>query len=474
MAINKFSIIVATFVFAEAVEAAEWRVASGEKIQDAITKSSPGDTIFIEPGIYHENLVVDKANLKLSGVVKTGQWPILDGKGTLNDGIIASGSGFTVEWLHIRNYKANGVTTQAADNVIMRHLIVEKTGIYGIYPTLGRNVVVEDNVTFGIADAGIYIGMCQHTDVRRNEAYDNVAGIEAENSHDVLIENNYVYRNTSGILAFTLPELPKKSSGNIIIRNNLIANNNIMNFGAKGSIVASVPPGSGVIVLAADDVVFENNTIRDNSLAGIIVAHHGAIPHMAKDPEVEPNPDRVKILNNLFVNNGRKSFSDLVIWGRYLVKQVISTGIPEGADEGVVPRGGDVVGTKAGTGLCIKNPDGLKLRDTEHFSKCDDGDASGSMSTMLVAQDKLPEVKSDNLGEQTYAAICAGCHAMNYQLIGPPVKEIQAKYKGNPEGIVNFARAPVKVRSGFPQMPPQAYLGDEKLRAVAAHILLKK
>jgi parallel beta-helix repeat protein len=452
-------------------QAAELNVKPGEKIQDAINRASPGDTILIPPAVYHENLIIDKPNITLRGYVNAGEWPVLDGKNKLNDGIIASGSGFTVEWLHIKNYKANGVTTQAADNVTIRHLIVEKTGIYGIYPTLGRNVVVEDSVTFGIADAGIYIGMCQHTDVRRNEAYDNVAGIEAENSHDVLIENNYVYRNTSGILVFTLPELPKKSSGNIIVRNNLISGNNIMNFGAKGSIVASVPPGSGVIVLAADDVIFENNIIRDNSLAGLIIAHHGAIPHMAKDPKVEPNPDRVKVLKNLFYRNGAKSFADLVIWTRYLIKQVISTGIPEGADEGIIPRGGDVVGTKEGKDLCIYQPESLKLRDTEHFGKCSDATQSDPPKTMLVEASKLPEVSVKNLGEQTYAAICAGCHAVNYQLIGPPVKEIQAKYKDNPEGIASFAKAPVKVRSGFPQMPPQAYLGDEKLRAVAEYIL---
>lgn len=453
---------------------AELNVKPGEKIQETIGRASPGDTILIPPGVYHENLIIDKPNLTLRGLVSAGQWPVLDGQNKLNDGIIASGSGFTAEWLHIRNYKANGVTTQAADNVIIRHLIVEKTGIYGIYPTLGRNIVVEDSVTFGIADAGIYIGMCQHTDVRRNEAYDNVAGIEAENSHDVLIENNYVYRNTSGILVFTLPELPKKSSGNIIVRNNLISNNNIMNFGAKGSIVASVPPGSGVIVLAADDVIFENNIIRDNSLAGIIIAHHGAIPHMAKDPQVEPNPDRVKVLKNLFYHNGTKNFADLLIWTRYLIKQVISTGIPEGADEGVIPRGGDVVGTKVGNDLCIYQPESLKLRDTEHFGKCADERQSNPPQTMLVDAAKLPEVSSKSLGEQTYAAICAGCHAVNYQLIGPPVKEIQAKYKDNPQGIVNFAKAPIQVRRGFPQMPPQAYLGDEKLKAVADYILQMK
>jgi parallel beta-helix repeat protein len=454
--------------------AAEHRVGPGEKIQDTITKASPGDVILITPGTYHESIVVDKANITLRGIINAGQWPTLDGQGKLNDGIIASGSGFVVESLHIKNYKANGVTTQAADNVIMRHLIVEKTGIYGIYPTLGRNIVIEDNVTFGIADAGIYIGMCQHTDVRRNEAYDNVAGIEAENSHDVLIENNYVYRNTSGILVFTLPELPKKTSGNIIVRNNLISNNNIMNFGAKGAIVASVPPGSGVIVLAADDVIFENNIIRDNSLAGIIIAHHGAIPHMAKDPQVEPNPDRVKVLKNLFYRNGTKNFSDLVVWTRYLIKQIISTGIPEGADEGVIPRGGDVVGTKSGSDLCIYQPESLKLRDTEHFGRCQEEAQANPPRTMLIEASKLPEVSPKNLGEQTYAAICAGCHALNYQLIGPPVKEIQAKYKDNPQGIVKFAKAPVKVRSGFPQMPPQAYLGDEKLKAVAEYMIRMK
>jgi parallel beta-helix repeat protein len=413
-------ICLSVLVIAKLSYAAELRVPIGGSIQEQINKASPGDTILIPAGVYHEGLIVDKPNIKLKGVIEAGVWPLLDGKGKLNDGIIASGSGFSVERIHIKNYKANGVTTQAADNVIMRHLIVENTGIYGIYPTLGRNVIVEDNVTSGIADAGIYIGMCQHADIRRNEAFDNVAGIEAENSHDILIENNFVYRNTSGILAFTLPELPKKTSGNIIIRNNLISDNNIMNFGAKGSIVASVPPGTGAIVLAADDVIFENNIIRDNSLAGIVVAHHGAIPHMAKDPEVEPNPDRVKILNNLFLNNGQKTVGDLVVWTRYLIKQIISTGIPEGADDGVIPRGGDIVGTKAGTGLCIYNPERLKLRDAEHFSRCSESAQSAGPVTMLVDQGKLPVVKADDLGEQTYAAICAGCHAMNYQLIGPP------------------------------------------------------
>ena len=449
---------------------AEYVVEPGQTIAEAIKKAAPGDTIYIEPGTYNESLFIDKANISLIGRPKDGQWPVLDGQGKLNDGVIASGSGFKVEWLHIRNYKANGVTTQAADNVVMRHLLVENTGIYGIYPTLGQNIVIEDNVTWGIADAGIYVGMCRHVDVRRNEAFDNVAGIEAENSHDVLIENNNFYRNTSGVLVFTLPELPRKSCSNIVVRGNFITDNNLMNFGAKGSIVASGPPGVGSLVLAADDVLFENNIIRNNSFGGIIVAHHGVVPHMAKDPEVEPNPDRVRIMKNIFQNNGHKDFGDMVVWARYVVKQIISTGVPEGAEDGIMPIGADVIGTNMGTGNCIYNSGSLKLKDTKVFSECQESSVP-PVTTMLVDSSKLVSDKSPDLGKRTFEAICAGCHALNYRLIGPPIREIQAKYPNNPAGIAAFATAPQKVRSDFPQMPPQAYLGGDALTAVAGYML---
>src|SRR5690606_37605233 len=129
--------------------------------------------------------------------------PRLDGEHRLNDGIIASGSGFTVSNLEVMNYKGNGVTTQAADNVVMRNIIVKDTGIYGIYPTLGTNITIEDTVTSGIEDAAIYIGMCEHVDVRRNVTTASVAGIEVENSRHVLVEYNKVHNNAGGILVFT-------------------------------------------------------------------------------------------------------------------------------------------------------------------------------------------------------------------------------------------------------------------------------
>jgi cytochrome c551/c552 len=90
---------------------------------------------------------------------------------------------------------------------------------------------------------------------------------------------------------------------------------------------------------------------------------------------------------------------------------------------------------------------------------------------MLVAKEAPHSVSPQDLGAQTYAAVCSGCHAMDMVRIGPAIKEIRQKYAGNPAGIVAFATKPKKVRPSFPEMPPQAYLGQDKLEAVARYLL---
>lgn len=41
----------------------------------------------------------------------------------------------------------------------------------------------------------------------------------------------------------------------------------------------------------------------------------------------------------------------------------------------------------------------------------------------------------------------------------------------NPEGIAEYAANPVKKRPDYPEMPPQAHLGAETLRAAADYML---
>ena len=70
-----------------------------------------------------------------------------------------------------------------------------------------------------------------------------------------------------------------------------------------------------------------------------------------------------------------------------------------------------------------------------------------------------------------YLGVCTGCHSYTGRLIGPPVQTIQALYMDDPEGLVEYIKNPIKKRPDFPEMPPQGYLGDETLSAVAEYML---
>ena len=94
-------------------QAAIIEVREGERIQDAVNQAAPGDEILVYPGLYSETVYVDKDDITLRGVVEGGNWPHLDGNKQLNDAILYSGNGFSVEWFKITHYKGNAIMGQA-------------------------------------------------------------------------------------------------------------------------------------------------------------------------------------------------------------------------------------------------------------------------------------------------------------------------------------------------------------------------
>ncbi len=435
-------------------------VKSGASIQAQIEKAMPGDTIEVYPGTYNELVIVDKENIKLLGKKVNGEWPILDGENKKNDGIIASGSHFEAANFLIRNFKGNGITTQGADYVYLHDLVVENTGLYGIYPTRGSFITIEDTVTSRISDAGIYIGMCSHTEVRRNEVFANVGGIEVENSEQVIVEDNNAHDNTGGILAFTLPGLPVKKSDGVIIRNNIVQNNNLANFGAPSSTVGTLPAGSGIVVLAGTNVQIENNIIRNNVTGGIILSDMSFVEQTnAPDPEVDPKYKGVKILKNFYYDNGNAPQGKMV-------KLLL-------AAKHLTLSSGDILTNGEGVNNCLVKDSGAKVIGIKSFHECKTGETTYGVKTVLEKKEltSIQKGRSRDLGTMVYENVCSGCHAAKITLIGPPLKELKQKYHGNPRGIVEFAYAPSKVRSKYPAMPPQNYLSKEKLQAVAEYIL---
>jgi parallel beta-helix repeat protein len=428
----------------------------GSSIQEAVGKAKSGDLIRIYPGTYNETVYIDKDNISLQGVIENGEWPVLDGQKKMNDAILYSGNSILIENIKITNYKGNGIMGQAGNNYVIRNNWIVDTGVYGIFPQFGKNGLVERNILTGIEDAAIYVGMCDNVDVRFNEVFGNVAGIEIENSRHALVEFNYAHNNTGGILAFLTPGLPIKTCFDVIIRNNYVINNNTKNFGAVGSTVSHIPKGTGVLIMAADDITIENNIIFGNDNSGITITDYAyAGVNHANDPESEPNADRITLLDNFMSNNGNDPIDE--------VKAIMLTKLSK--------NGPDIIAVGGGTGSCILNPDRYRAIGVDHYSRCQARDTRAIKSYMLNKPVAPRFTALEEKGKLTYYGVCSGCHAFNTRLVGPPVIAIQALYKNNPQGIIDFIIKPVHKREDYPEMPPQGYLSEETRKAVAEYML---
>jgi parallel beta-helix repeat protein len=430
-------------------------VNDAESIMSAVKKAQPGDTIQIMPGDYHETVYIDKDDIRIIGVIKEGQRARLDGKKILNDAILYSGNNFVVENLEIANYKGNAIMGQAGNNFEIRNNIIADSGVYGIFPQLGKNGIVEHNIVSGIEDAAIYIGMSDNIHVAHNVVYDSVAGIEIENSRHAIVENNFAYNNTGGILAFVTPGLPIKTTYDVIIRNNFIQANNHKNFGAPGSMVGGIPSGTGILIMAADDVVIEDNLIVDNKTAAILITDHANAPGVTIDPLSDPNPDGVKILNNVMRNNGYDTLPE--------AKALLLTEFKQGKP--------DIIRVGESKGSCIINRHRYTSIGLKDWKDCDFTNTDNIETYLLDEPVPARTITGEERGEVAYLGICAGCHSYTGRLIGPPVQIIQALYMDNPQGIADFINSPTKNREDYPEMPPQNYLDPETRLAAAKYML---
>jgi cytochrome c peroxidase len=280
-------------------------VRPGESIQEAVDKAGRNGVVRIYPGTYHENVLVIHHGVTIEGVIRNGKRPMLDGRNLLPDAISGLGNDFKVANLEIRNYQGNGVVVHKARNVVFRNLVLHNTGLYGVYPIECDGVLVEDCKVSGTRDAGIYVGQSRNIVVRRNEAFQNVTGIEIENSVNAIVEDNYVHNNTGGILVFLLPFNPSKVQDGCIVRRNRVINNNTPNFADPEAIVSNVLKGTGIMLLAADNTEVYENEIVGNGTFGIMTIGLRLLFPAPTPLDVDPNPDGNRIYNNILRDNGK-------------------------------------------------------------------------------------------------------------------------------------------------------------------------
>lgn len=351
---------------APAVAAAD--AAFAATLQERLLDAKPGDVIEIPAGRHQFerslSLRADGVTLRGAGMDQT----VLSFKGQKAgaEGLLVNGDNFTIENLTIEDSKGDGLKISESENITIRGVKVQwtggpstKNGAYGIYPVLTKNVLIENTISIGASDAGIYVGQSDGVIVRNSRAEQNVAGIEVENTRNADVYDNVATGNTGGILVFNMPGLSQQG-GNIRVFNNKVIANNHENFGAKGTPVASVPAGSGIVINSNDDIEVFDNEVRDNATTNIIVSsvYSTGYKDSSASPNFDPYPERIYIHNNT-LSGGGDSPDGLDLKALKLAMYGLTGNFPDVLWDGYYNKERVVDGVKVGPQICLRNVSGV-------------------------------------------------------------------------------------------------------------------
>lgn len=325
-------------------------VQPGHSIQSAVDRAHPGDRIFVRPGVYHEQgrtcpsepasecaVVISKDDISLIGRPREGAPVVIENAGGQDQGIAVGRTGdpsclsdsskrvdgSLITNVAVRGFADYGVLLFCVDGWRVTNVRTTDNAEYGIFPSHVGQGRVDNSFAAGANDTGIYVGQSHDVEIDHNLATGNVSGFEIENSANVTAHDNEATGNTGGLLSFTLPNLDVKSNHSNDVGNNNIHDNNKANTCLNpGDDVCRVPPGTGILVLAADTNTVHDNSVTGNDTFGIAVANYcTGNPCNPFPTDIDTYPDGNRIVSNVVTGNGGKPdpsipsiFADDLAW----------------------------------------------------------------------------------------------------------------------------------------------------------------
>lgn len=280
-----------------------------ERIQTALLDAKPGDTVQLAAGRYEltDGLSLDIANVTVKGAGPDKSILSFTGQKGAGEGLLITSDKVTVRDFAVEDTKGDGIKSKGADQISFINVRVEWTGgpketngAYGVYPVSSTNVLIDQVTVKGASDAGIYVGQSKNIVVKRSRAEFNVAGIEIENSYNADVYWNTSTHNAGGILVFDLPNLPQMGGHSHRIYENAVVDNDTPNFAPKGNIVAGVPTGTGIMVMANKDVHVFGNRIENNATAAVMLVSY---TQKFDDKTYNPLPRDIVVRDNKIGKN---------------------------------------------------------------------------------------------------------------------------------------------------------------------------
>jgi Right handed beta helix region len=293
-------------------------VRPGQSIQAAVDRASPGDTVLIRPGVYHQSVQIRTNGITLrgSGDFRGGtvleppkSFPktlcngafgptgvcILARKVNAKTGaVIVPVRGDTVTGLLVAGFPANGVFGYGTIGLRVTRVVAVNDGDYGISRFVSTRTLFANDTAIGNHEAGFYVGDSPDADtvVRDDRAIGNQFGIFIRHAREVLVSGNRIHGNCQGILV--LDDGQPGGAGNAVIRDNSVFRNN--KFCPKHGDTPVNLQGGGILLLGATRTLVAHNSVEGN--AGKQINSGGIVVVSAKALTKGSNPDFDTIVRN--------------------------------------------------------------------------------------------------------------------------------------------------------------------------------
>jgi hypothetical protein len=273
-------------------------VGPGQSIQAAVNQASPGDTVLIKPGVYHQTVQIRTDGITLRG---SGDFPggtvleppasppktlcnqlngptgvcILAKRLNPQTGeVITPVTHDTVTALLVTGMPASGVFGYGTDNLVVTRVAAVNDGAYGISRFVSTDSVFANDTAIGNHEAGFYVGdsPLAHSVVRDNRASGNLFGIFVRHARFVTVEGNHLRGNCQGVLV--LDDGQPGGAGNATIDQNSVTKNNKF---CPASEETPALQGGGILLLGATRTLVAGNSVAGNTgtqinSGGIVVA----------------------------------------------------------------------------------------------------------------------------------------------------------------------------------------------------------